>query len=181
MKKPFDDTTIIHDVVIYGNPVLRKRAAEITVFDDDLRKFASEMFATMEDYDGIGLAAPQVDRLIRLLVIGLPEEDSDDMFYLAVANPEIVEKSTELWDMEEGCLSIPDVRDDVTRPEAITVEYTTLNGERKTIKATGMLARVLQHEIDHLNGILFIDHLSPVRRALLNGKLKRLERDQQES
>lgn len=173
--------TQIHEVVIYGNPVLRTRATEITMFDDELRKFASEMFATMEEYEGIGLAAPQVDRLIRLLVIGLPEEDSEEMFYLAVANPEIVEKSSDTWDIEEGCLSIPDVRDHVVRPEAITVEYHTLNGERKTIKASGMLARVLQHEIDHLNGILFIDHLSPVRRALLNGKLKRLEREQQES
>lgn len=104
------------------------------------------MFATMEDYDGIGLAAPQVDRLIRLLVIGLPEEDSDDMPYLAVANPEDRRRSAELWDMEKGCLSIPDVRDDVTRPEAITVEYTTLNGKRKTIKATGMLAEGLTQD-----------------------------------
>lgn len=178
--KPFDETTRKHKVIIYGHPTLRKRAETITVFDDELREFAREMFATMEDYEGIGLAAPQVDRSIRLLVIGLPEEETENVFYMAIANPVIKEPTGE-WEMEEGCLSIPEIRDHVTRPEAITLEYDTLTGEHKTMKASGMLARVLQHEIDHLNGILFIDHLSPVRRTLLSGRLKRLERDQQES
>ncbi len=180
MNTPFETTTRKHRIVLYGHPVLRQRAQEVVEFDDDLRQFAREMFATMDEYEGIGLAAPQVDRLIRLLVIGLPKDDEDDYYYLAVVNPKIVESSGE-WNMEEGCLSIPDVRDHVTRPESITLEYDTVSGEHKTLNASGMLARVLQHEIDHLNGILFIDHLSPVRRTLLSSKLKRLEREQQES
>lgn len=181
MTKPFDETTKKHKVIIYGHPTLRKRAEEITVFDDNLREFAREMFATMEEYEGIGLAAPQVDRPIRLLVVGVPDEETEQMFYMAVANPKVKEPAG-TYDMEEGCLSIPDIRDTVTRPDTLTMEYDTLEGEHKTIKATGMLARVLQHEIDHLNGILFIDHLSPVRRALLSGKLRRLERgESQES
>lgn len=179
-NRPFDESTRIHDVIIYGHPTLRKRAADITVFDDELREFAREMFATMDDYEGIGLAAPQVDRPIRLIVIGLPDEERETYDYFAAANP-VIKESSGSWDFEEGCLSIPDIRETVTRPETITIEYDTLQGEHKSLVATGMLARVLQHEIDHLNGILFIDHLSPVRRALLNGRLKRLERESQES
>jgi len=178
--KPFDETTPKHKVVIYGHPALRKRATEITVFDDQLRSLAREMFATMTDYEGIGLAAPQIDKNIRLLVVGVIDDESEDIFYMAVCNPVIIESSG-TYDMEEGCLSIPDVRDTVTRPETITLEYDTLEGEHRKIKANGMLARVLQHEIDHLNGVLFIDLLSPIRRSLLSGKLKRLEREQLES
>ncbi len=180
MQKPYDENTAAHKVIIYGHPTLRRRADVITEFDDELRAFAREMFATMEEYDGIGLAAPQVDRSVRLLVVGVPEEESDDKFYMAVVNPVITEAS-DSWDFEEGCLSIPDIRDTVSRPLNITMEYDTLTGEHKTLKASGMLARVLQHEIDHLNGVLFIDHLSPIRRGLLNGRLKRLERESQES
>lgn len=180
MNKPFDETTQKHKVVIYGHPALRKRAEEITIFDDGLRKLAHEMFATMADYEGIGLAAVQIDKNVRLLVVGVPNEETEEMFYLAVTNP-VIKESSGTWEMEEGCLSIPDIRDHVTRPAEITLEYDTLEGEHRTIKADGMLARVLQHEIDHLNGILFIDHLSPIRRSLLNGRLKRMEREQQES
>ncbi|NUO19217.1 peptide deformylase [bacterium] len=180
MNKPFDETTETHKVIIYGHPTLRKRAADVTVFDDNLRRFAREMFATMEEYEGVGLAAPQVDRSVRLIVVGIPDEEREDMFFMAAVNP-VVKESSGTLDYEEGCLSIPDIRETVTRPESITVEYDTLEGEHKTLHASGMLARVLQHEIDHLNGILFIDHLSPVRRALLSSKLKRLERESQES
>lgn len=180
MNKPFDESTRIHDVIIYGHPTLRRRAVEVKEFDDGLREFAREMFATMEDYEGIGLAANQVDRAIRLIVVGVPDDERESIHYMAAVNP-VIKESSGSFDFEEGCLSIPDIRETVTRPDSITLEYDTLEGEHKTLKATGMLARVLQHEIDHINGILFIDHLSPVRRALLNGKLKRLERESQES
>lgn len=182
MKLPYEETTKRHRVIIYGHPTLRRRADEVMVFDDSLREFAREMMATMDAYEGIGLAANQVDRAVRLLVIGLPDDDdeSDDRHYLAIANP-VIKQSSGTLDFEEGCLSIPEIRETVTRPETITVEFDTLNGERKTIEASGMLARVLQHEIDHLNGVLFIDHLSPIRRSLLSSKLKRLERESQES
>ncbi|MCB9366790.1 MAG: peptide deformylase [Calditrichaeota bacterium] len=183
MERPYDEQTLVHDVIIYGHPTLRRRADDVSVFDDDLRQLVREMFATMEDYDGIGLAAPQIDKSIRLLVIGVPgeqeENKEDEKFYLAVLNP-VITSSSGSWDFEEGCLSIPDIRETVTRPESITMEYDTPMGEHRKLEATGILARVLQHEIDHLNGVLFIDHLSPIRRGLLNGRLKRLERDSQE-
>jgi len=182
MKLPYSDSTKRHKVIIYGHPTLRLRAENVTVFDDELREFAREMFATMDAYEGIGLAANQVDRAIRLLVIGLPVEDSDsdERHFLAFTNP-VIANPTGSWDFEEGCLSIPEIRETVTRPETITVEYDTLEGERKKIQASGMLARVLQHEIDHLNGVLFVDHLSPIRRSLLSGRLKRLERGNEEA
>ncbi len=175
MTKPFDETTKKHKVIIYGHPTLRKRAGEITVFDDNLREFAREMFATMEEYEGIGLAAPQVDRPIRLLVVGVPDEETEQMFYMAVANP-VIKEPFGSYDMEEGCLSIPDIRDTVTRPDSITVEYDTLEGEHKTLRATGMLARVLQHEIDHLNGITFVDHISNLKRDMITRKLTKLKK-----
>ncbi len=177
--RPYPEGTQTHEVIIYGHPTLRVKAAPVTEFDAKLKQFAAEMFATMDDYDGVGLAAVQVDRAIRLLVVGVPREQGEYL-YLAVTNPEILDSSGS-WDYEEGCLSIPDIRETVTRPETIKLRYQDLDGNTQEIIATGLLGRVLQHEIDHLNGVLFVDHLSPVRRALLSGKLRRLEREQKAS
>ena len=132
---------------------------------------------TMIENEGVGLAAPQVDRPIRFLVVAIPQEDSDELYTLAVANPKIVESSEETMDFEEGCLSIPDVRETVVRPEAIKLRYQDLDGKEQIIEADGLLARVLQHEIDHTNGILFVDHLSPVRRLKHSGRLKQLAKE----
>jgi peptide deformylase len=171
-----DANVKLHKIITYGHPTLRVRCEPVTEFNDELRQLAAEMIATMLDADGVGLAAPQIDIPIRLLVVGVPQEDSDELILMAVTNPEVVEPEG-TWDYEEGCLSIPDVRDTVTRPEQIRLRYQDLDGKQQEITAEGMLARVLQHEVDHLNGILFIDHLSPVRRALHSGKLKRLARE----
>ena len=163
-------------IIHYGHPSLRVRCAKVTEFNDELREFADAMFRTMHANAGVGLAASQVNRLIQLLVIGLPVKDSEEIIHLSVVNPEILEPAGS-WEYEEGCLSIPDIRDNVTRPEKLRLRYQDLSGKSHEIVADGLLARVLQHEIDHLNGVLFVDHLSPVRRAIHNGKLKRLARE----
>jgi peptide deformylase len=113
---------------------------------------------------------------VQLLVIGVPKKDSEEMFNLAVVNPEIVE-GRGAWDYEEGCLSIPDIRENVTRPEWLKLRYQDLEGNEHVLETGGMLARVLQHEIDHLNGVLFVDRVSPIRRALLRNRLRELARE----
>ncbi len=170
----------LHKIITYGHPTLRLRCSDVTEFDDSLKQFAREMLATMIENEGVGLAAPQIDRPIRFLVVGVPQEESDELFTLAVSNPEILDSTGE-WNFEEGCLSIPDVRDTVSRSEFVKVRYQDLDGQEQVIEADGLLGRVLLHEIDHLNGILFIDHLSPVRKMLHSGKLKYLTRENKEA
>jgi peptide deformylase len=163
-------------IITFGHPTLRVKCAPVTVFDDKLRELSEQMMVTMHENDGVGLAASQVNIKIQMLVVDVPIKDSDEHLRLTVVNPQIVE-SGGTWDFEEGCLSIPEVRDTVTRPEWIRLKFQDVDGTAKEIRADGMLARVLQHEIDHLNGILFVDHLSPLRRALLNSKLKALAKE----
>jgi peptide deformylase len=162
-------------ILTYGNPTLRVKCEPVRQFNEELRELAADMFVTMTQNEGVGLAASQVDRTIMLLVVGLPQPDSEELLKLAVVNP-VIEETRGTWDHEEGCLSIPELRDLVARPEWIRLRYQDLDGAPQVLEADGMLARVLQHEIDHLNGVLFIDHLSPVRRALMKAKLRELER-----
>ena len=163
-------------VVTYGHPVLRKIAAPVMVFDEQLRAFAEEMVAAMKESDGVGLAAPQVTRSIRLAVVD-PTNGEKPPYVLI--NPEIVWFSPEREDYEEGCLSVPDIRLKVNRPLRVTVKAHDVNGAPYVIEhADSLLARVLQHEIDHLNGILFVDRVSPLQRQLIAGKLKRMAKEQ---
>jgi peptide deformylase len=162
-------------ILIYGHPTLRVKCAPVREFNEDLRRLADDMFLTMTENDGVGLAANQVDHKIQMLVIGLPQPDSEEILKLVAINP-VIEETRGSWDYEEGCLSIPELRDMVTRPEWIKLHYQDLDGAPLILETGGMLARVLQHEIDHLNGILFVDRLSPVRRTLMKRKLKELER-----
>ncbi|MCB2211514.1 peptide deformylase [bacterium] len=164
------------DIKVYGDPVLRKVAEPVTEFGPELEKLAADMLETMEKGDGIGLAAPQVGLSIRFLVIGLPEEVDGErtMRILTMANPEIVAESEELATCEEGCLSLPEINVQVDRPEAVTVEYQDLKGEKRVLEAEGMLAVVVQHEMDHLDGVLITDYLPPLKRTLMRGKLKKL-------
>jgi len=164
------------EIIKYGHPTLRVKCAQVTEFNDELRELAESMFLTMAENDGVGLAASQVNRTVQMLVVGVPKKDTEELLLLAIVNPEIIEGQG-AWDFEEGCLSIPDIRENVTRPEWIRVKYQDLEGKPHTIETAGMLARVLQHEIDHLNGILFVDRLSPIRRALLKNRLKELARE----
>ncbi len=159
-------------IVKYGNPILRMKAEPIVAIDDSIRLLAEDMAETMVQAEGIGLAAPQVAELVALCVVnlGLIEDGAAPKAYL---NPEILhEEGTST--LEEGCLSIPDIREDVTRPEKIRLRYTDLNGKEHEETCDGMLARVLQHEIDHLNGILFVDRISPIKRKLLAKKLRKI-------
>lgn len=139
-------------IIINPNPILRKKSQNVTdVLSDKIQKLIPEMIETMKAKDGVGLAAPQVGENIRLLVVGYKDKD------LAIINPKILKKSIlKEWD-EEGCLSIPNKYGQVRRHKNITLKYLNEKGEEETLKANGLLARIIQHEIDHLDGILFID------------------------
>ena len=159
-------------VIKLGHPALRKKAQDIEVFDDRLAEFARNMIDTMRANEGIGLAAPQVNVLQRMFVIDLEQID-ESLSPKAYVNPRILSSSGSET-MEEGCLSIPNIRADVIRPATIEVEYQTLEGEKVKETLDGLTARVFQHELDHLNGVLFIDHISVLQRKLLAPKLKKI-------
>jgi len=159
----------------YGDPILRERARDVTVFDARLRELAADMVETMEHENGVGLAAPQIGESVQLLVaLRLADPDDETTDVVVLVNPEILSRSQDTWVHEEGCLSIPGVRGNVTRPSNITVRYRDLDGNEHVVEAENMFARILQHEIDHLNGKLFIDYLSPAAKVLIKPRLKRL-------
>ncbi len=157
---------------IYGDSVLRKRAKKITKVDERIRRLASEMLGTLKNAQGIGLAANQVGEALRLFVIDRSFFQAEES-PLIVINPEIVNSQGDQTE-EEGCLSIPGTYADVTRPLKLVVKGIDLNEKEIIVEGKGLLSRVLAHEIDHLNGILFIDHLSSIRRKLLSKKLRKL-------
>ena len=153
---------------IIGDDVLRQVAEDVDEFDEKLVRLGEEMIDFMHDSDGIGLAAPQVGISKRILVTDVsPIEDDEEP--RVFVNPVILESEGECT-LEEGCLSIPEVREDVTRPEEILLKYYTPEGEAKTEKFSGWMSRVLQHEIDHLDGVLFVDYLSPIKKKLISGR-----------
>ena len=152
-----------------GDEVLRQVASNVDEFDDNLARLGEEMIQIMHDSDGIGLAAPQVGISKRILVIDISPID-EEAEPLVFVNPVIMEASGECT-LEEGGLSIPDVRENVTRPEDILLKYQTILGESISEKYTGWMSRVLQHEIDHLNGVLFVDYLSPIKQKLVSRQL----------
>lgn len=171
-----------YKVRIYGDPVLREVGDPITDFGPELEQLARDMVEVMIDDDGIGLAAQQIGLKKQFLVIGLPGENEDDpRRILAMANSEILEESEDEVTMEEGCLSLPDINEEVDRPERVKVRFQDLQGEEKTIELDGMLARVFQHEYDHTIGVLFIDHITPLKRSMLRGKLKELEKESRQA
>ena len=155
---------------LLGSPVLRRRSEEIGTPDDEIRRLVADMFETMDAARGVGLAANQIGVARRVAVV-----DADgDRF--AMIDPVIVESEGKAV-AEEGCLSIPDIYGDVTRAERVVLEATDLEGNRYRRDATGLKARAIQHEIDHLDGILFLDHLSLIRRQMLLSKWKREHKD----
>jgi len=159
----------------YGDPILRRRASDVTAFDPELRAIVEDMVETMRREEGVGLAAPQVGFEMRLLVaLKMADPDDEQAEPIVLVNAEVVERSLETWEYEEGCLSIPGIRGDVTRPLRVTIRYRDLDGVLQTLDADGMFARVLQHEIDHTEGRLFIDYLSTAEKALLKPRLKKL-------
>ncbi len=162
----------LREIEILGAKVLRQAAAPVEAFDDELRRLVADMFDTMYSAEGIGLAGPQVGVSRQVLVIDLKEEGGERHVH-ALVNPGIVASSRETEKSTEGCLSIPGLEESVTRPVRIAVEAHSPDGEEIRIEADGLLARALQHEIDHLNGVLFIDHLSPLKRRILMGKWRK--------
>ena len=162
-------------IIKLGHPTLRKKAEKISSFDEELALLAENMVDTMHLADGIGLAGPQVNVSKRIFVIDLEIID-ETLEPKAYINPEILEQESEST-MEEGCLSIPDIAAEVDRPKTLKVRYQTLDGETVEEDISGMLARVFQHELDHLDGVLFIDHLPTIQRKLLEPKLKKIRED----
>lgn len=162
------------EIITYPNPILRKKAAPITEITDEIKELAEAMIPLMYSEDGIGLAAPQVAKSVRMIVVDItgPSERKGLMVML---NPEIINKEGEV-SYDEGCLSLPQLRTLVDRAEKVSVRYTTLEGEEKTIDADGLLAICLQHEIDHLDGVLLVDYLSRLRRSMYDRKVKKWQK-----
>jgi peptide deformylase len=156
----------------YGDSVLRQRAKEISQVDEKIRKIALQMLETLKAAGGMGLAANQVGEELRLIVVD-PSRFEPDALPLIIANPVIVNSSGEQTE-EEGCLSIPGTYAEVKRPFELKVKGINLDEKEIVVEAKGILSRVLAHEIDHLNGILFIDHLSSIERSLLSRKLRKI-------
>ncbi len=169
---------MILPIYVYGQSVLRKETVDITPDYPNLKELIQNMFETMDNADGVGLAAPQVGLDIRLLVIGLDAlaEDYPEYkdFRKAYINAHIVEVSEEECSMEEGCLSLPGLHESVKRPKSIRLQYVDENFEAHDEWIDGFLARALQHEIDHLEGVLFFDHLSGLRKKMIRGKLNNM-------
>ncbi len=162
-------------IIAYGDPVLRQKTKEIDKDYPKLDVLIEDMFDTMYAAYGVGIAAPQIGLPIRLFVIdGEPYVEDDPTmngFKKVFINPEIIEETGKPWTYNEGCLSIPDIREDITRNEQITIVYFDENWVEHEETYTGLAARVIQHEYDHIEGILFTDKLSPLKKALLKGKL----------
>ena len=148
------------DIITFGDYVLREQTERITDFGPEIRVLADAMIEAMRSERGIGLAGPQVGVLKKIFVVDLPEEQQARVF----VNPEIIETSPELVSYEEGCLSIPGMYSEVMRPAAVAVQAQDVQGKRFTVRADGLLARVIQHENDHLNGVLFIDRIPESER-----------------
>ncbi len=169
---------MIYPIYIYGHPVLRKTAEDIPLDYPDLQQLIDDMYETMFHADGIGLAAPQIGLPIRVVTIGL-DVLSDEYpeykdFKRAYINPHIIETAGEEVVMEEGCLSVPGIHESVKRPSKIRVTYLDEQMQEHDEWVEGFLARVMQHEFDHLEGHVFVDRVSPIRRQLLKSKLTNL-------
>lgn len=164
---------MIYPIVLFGDPVLRKKAEEIPK-DTDISQLIADMFETMKSASGVGLAAPQIGQSVRLFVVDsspMEDEEGDVPLIETFVNPVIVSKEGDEWAFEEGCLSIPGIREDVLRPQEVTVRYFDKDWNEKTVTYDDLKARIIQHEYDHIEGILFTDHLSPFKKRLLKGKM----------
>jgi peptide deformylase len=164
---------MILPIVAYGSPVLKEKAIDTDPNSVDLKTLIADMYETMYNADGCGLAAPQIGKSVRLFVIDaeLLDEEKYKGCKMAFINAEMLEEPGEIWSCEEGCLSIPGIREAVKRPDRIKIRFTDEEGKEQIREFEGMMARVIQHEYDHIEGRLFIDHLSPLRKQLIKGKL----------
>lgn len=172
-------------IIAYGHPVLRKKTEAITEDYPNLDKLIADMFDTMYQANGIGLAAPQVGKSIRMFIVNAtPFADDEDLseeerevlstFKKVFINAQIVKEEGDEWAFNEGCLSIPDIREDVFRQPKITIEYVDENFKKHTETYSGIAARIIQHEYDHIEGVLFTDLLSPLKKKLIKSKLSNI-------
>lgn len=169
---------MILSVYVYGSPVLKKVAEPIAELTPELKVLIADMFETMYNADGVGLAAPQIGRSIRLIVMDASPFAEDDPisegFKRTLINPEIVEFSEETCAFNEGCLSLPKLYVDVKRPAKVRIKYLDENFKEHDEWWEGTPARIIQHEVDHLDGILFVDHLAPIRKKLIGSRLQKM-------
>jgi peptide deformylase len=165
---------MIHPIVKYGDPVLETPGKRIEKFDEDLQKLVADMFESMYAAQGVGLAAPQIGVSLRLAVIDVSNGKNAEA-KLVCANPEIVHAEGEQRE-EEGCLSVPGFRGHVARPSYVTVRAQNASGEEFEMKGEGLLARAFCHEIDHLNGVLFLTHLSMLKRDMIRRRIRKLKK-----
>ncbi|HSI74384.1 MAG TPA: peptide deformylase [Lunatimonas sp.] len=165
---------MIYPIIAYGNPILKKEAEEIPE-GEDISALIKDMFSTMENANGVGLAAPQINKGVRLFVIDsnlmLDEDMEEKGIRRAFINPIILDEYGDDYSFEEGCLSIPEVRAEIIRPEKLTLEYYDENWNLKEEEFSGLTARVIQHEYDHLEGILFVDYLKGLKKRMVKSKL----------
>lgn len=178
---------MILPIVAYGDPILRKKTKEIEQDSPELQELIDNMFETMYGASGVGLAAPQIGRNMRLFIVdATPFSDDPDLtkeeqqalegFRMTFINPRIEEEAGDDWAFNEGCLSIPAVREDVFRPEEVTITYLDRQFNKQTETFTGIAARVIQHEYDHIEGILFTDLITPLKKRLIKSKLKNISK-----
>jgi peptide deformylase len=158
----------------YGNDVLRKSAEPVEEINDEIKQIVADMLEAMYKFEGVGIAAPQIGISKRIIIVDT-EPSNPSSKPIVLINPEIVERYGEM-NMEEGCLSVPEVRGDVKRAEKVVVEGLDLEGNRLRIEATELSARAFQHEIDHINGTLFIDHLGRLKKQLIKNQLRKIEK-----
>ncbi|MDX1494428.1 MAG: peptide deformylase [Longimicrobiales bacterium] len=168
----------LREIVLMGDPVLRQTADEVVDFDDELQALVRDMFETMYHAEGIGLAAPQIGLSKRIIVVDLRAQEGEEPRKVAVINPVVVWQSDETEKESEGCLSIPGLEELVNRPASVRVEGKDPEGKDLVVEADGLFARALQHEIDHVNGILFLDRVSPLKRKMLLKKWKKLQAEE---
>lgn len=166
---------MIYPITVYGDPLLRQIAKPIDKDFEELPKLLEDMFETMYFSDGVGLAAPQIGKSIRIFVIDASSAAEDEPalegFKKAFINPEIIELSGDEWAFNEGCLSVPEIREDIIRPETVRIKYLDENFVEHDETYSGFASRVIQHEYDHLEGKLFVDKVNPLKKRLLKSKL----------
>lgn len=165
------------NILIHPDPRLKKVCAPVADLTDELRKLADDMLETMYDAPGIGLAAPQIGVLDRLIVLDCVKEEGESPRPLVMFNPEVIASSDETNVYEEGCLSIPEQYAEVTRPKVVDVAWIDRDGNAQQETFDGLWATCVQHEIDHLNGKLFIDYLKPLKRQMITRKMQKLKRE----
>ncbi|HEX8548364.1 MAG TPA: peptide deformylase [Cytophagaceae bacterium] len=169
---------MIYPIVAFGDPVLKKKAKDIEKGSLDIKKLSADMFETMYEAHGVGLAAPQIGMNLRMFVVDAApmQEDEPTKFRRAFINPIILNEEGQEWAFDEGCLSIPGIRGEVMRPPTLTIKYLDEDWNEHTENFDGIRARIIQHEYDHIEGILFIDYFSSIKKRLLKGKLSNISK-----